>query len=147
MFVCLSVSVYLGQVLMWRSKGQGQGHSSQQDQNKRAVAFDWRAFLFCFISVAFICYHVIFYLFSLPPTTKLRRYCFHPCLFVCLSVCVCLFVCLFVNNFLTTILVVEWWNFQGLIDTLRSGNDSFLKGLGQRSRSRSSKRSNSLNWL
>ena len=44
---------------------------------------------------------------------------------------VCLFVCLFVNNFLTTVLVVEWWNFQGLIATLRSESDSFLKGLGQ----------------
>ena len=38
-------------------------------------------------------------------------------------------VCLFVNNFLTTI--VEWWNFQGLIATLRSGSDPFLKGQGQ----------------
>ena len=68
---------------------------------------------------------------------KLRRYCFY----------LCLFVCLFVNNFLTTVLVVERWNFQGLVAMLRSGSDSFLEGLGQRSRSKSSKRSNSLNWL
>ena len=35
------------------------------------------------------------------------------------------------NNFLTTILVVEWWNLQGLIATLRSGIDSILKGQSQ----------------
>ena len=58
-----------------------------------------------------------------------------------------LFVCLFVNNFLITVLVVELRNVQGLVATLRSGSDSFLEGLGQRSRSKSSKRSNSLNWL
>ena len=40
-------------------------------------------------------------------------------------------VCLFVNNFLTTVLVVEWWNFQGSVAVLRSGSDSFSKGQGQ----------------
>ena len=66
------------------------------------------------------------FIYLLPPTTKVRRYCFAT---VCLSVC--LSVCVFVNNFPTTILVVEWWNFQGLIAMLRSGSDSFLKGQGQ----------------
>ena len=69
-----------------------------------------------------------------PPKRSFAEVLFSPvCLFVCLSVFlfVCLFVCLFVNNFLTTILVVERWNLQGLIATLRSGSDSILKGQGQ----------------
>ena len=43
---------------------------------------------------------------------------------------VCLLVCLFVNDFLTTILVVECWNFRGLITTLICGSDSFVKRQG-----------------
>ena len=52
----------------------------------------------------------------LPLPTKLGEVMFSP-LFVSLS------VCLFVNNLSTTILVVESWNFQGLIVMLLCGSD------------------------
>ena len=65
----------------------------------------------------------------------------------CRRLSVCLFVCLSVCNITQKVMDQFWWNFQGLIATLRSGSDSFLKGLGQRSRSKSIKRSNSLKWL
>ena len=41
-------------------------------------------------------------------------------LFVCLSVC--LFVCLSVCNITQKVMDQFWWNFQGLIATLRSGS-------------------------
>ena len=68
--------------------------------------------------------------------------CLLACMFVCLFVClvVCLFVCLSVceqlNDHSFSCGVI---NFQRLIAMLRSGSDSFLKGLGQKSRSRSTK--------
>ena len=60
---------------------------------------------------------------------------------------VCLFVCLSVCNINQKVMDKFWWNFQGLMATLRSATGIFLKGLGQRSRSKSIKRSNSLKWL
>ena len=72
--------------------------------------------------ITWVCFKWERTILFLPLTTKLRRYCFRPCLLVCF----CLSVS--VNNFLTTVLVVEWWNFQGLIAMWRSGRDSFLKG-------------------
>ena len=65
----------------------------------------------------------------------------------CRRLSVCLFVCLFVCNITQKVMDKFWWNFQGLIATLRSGTGTFLKGLGQRSRTKSIKRSNSLKWL
>ena len=98
-----------------------------------AIALYYDHFVSLFVIFLKACFFFFFFFYIWPPPGGI---CFCRCLSVCLSV-------QHNSKSYGSILM----KFSGINCYIKIWNGSFLKGLGQRSRSNSIKRSNSLKWL